>query len=628
MSGLRQDMCVICPLILFFYVIIFMVGDEMLVYLKRSLGNAWDFLKGTQAYFRDVLIMHGFILFICLPVLKSTTRFILRRGAIDYLSSENISTVISKHPNVFLSLMAVLLMILLLVYFEFTFLLISVYFIKKQKPISLKQLLQATIRQLKKIRPLTFLFFLAYFLLILPISGLNFNSDLLSKIKIPAFIMDFIFANRWIVVSSFIFLYAFLAYIGIRLIFALPEMILRDRPFKQAVRESWYLTKTRFFSILGQFIIIGGSILLISFIGYMFVIISQAFVERLFPDYSLISAVFAMTILQCILLFNVVMSTVGIFYIIIDFMDDEGFLPDFPNWFRLEPPNQRFSSLKKNGFILCAVFFGIGVCLYNLDYLTSASQMKPITISHRGVSARNSVQNTLAALEKTSRTYHPDYVEMDVQETKDGQFVVMHDFNLKQLTGVNKTPQDLSLKELETLTITENGAKEPIVSLDSYLKKAKELRQKLLIEIKNSKKDSRDIVERFVKKYEQTILSNHHMLQSLTYQTVVDLKKANPKFYVGYILPFNIVGPPVIPADFLAMEYSTINRNFIDSAHQDGKKVYVWTVNHSDDISRMIFYGVDGIITDEMRVLNAEIKEIDGEITYSDKLLNFVLGVG
>ena len=37
-------------------------------YLKRSLGNAWDFLKGTQAYFRDVLLMHGFILFICLPL--------------------------------------------------------------------------------------------------------------------------------------------------------------------------------------------------------------------------------------------------------------------------------------------------------------------------------------------------------------------------------------------------------------------------------------------------------------------------------------------------------------------------------------------------------------------------------
>ncbi|EPE2355237.1 glycerophosphoryl diester phosphodiesterase membrane domain-containing protein [Enterococcus hirae] len=600
----------------------------MLIYLKRSLGNAWDFLKGTQAYFRDVLIMHLFILFICLPLLNSTTRFILNRGAIDYISSDNISTILSQHPGVLLSLTAVLLTILLLVYFEFTFLLMSVYFIKKQTPISLKQLLQATFRQLKKIRPLTFLFFLAYFVLILPISGLSFNSDLLSKVKIPAFIMDFIFTNRWIVVSSFILFYIFLAYIGIRLIFALPEMILRDRPFKQAVKESWYLTKSRFFAILGQFIIIGGSILLISFAGYLIVLLAQIIVEQFFPNYSLISAVFAMTILQAILLFNIVMSTVGIFYIIIDFMDDEGFLPETPNWFRLESPNKRFSVLKNTSLVLFTVFFGVGVCLYNMDYLTSASQAKPVTISHRGVSGGNSAQNTLAALEKTSRTYHPDYVEMDVQETKDGQFVVMHDFNLKKLTGINKAPQDLTLKELEKLKVTENGAKEPVVSFDTYLKRANELNQKLLIEIKNSKNDSKDIVERFVKKYEENILTHQHILQSLTYQTVSDLKNANPNFYVGYILPFNIVGPPVTPADFLTMEYSTINRNFIDSAHQDGKKVYVWTVNDSDGISRMMFYGVDGIITDQMTILNENIKAMDEEITYSDKLLNFVLGVG
>ncbi|MBE8786451.1 glycerophosphoryl diester phosphodiesterase membrane domain-containing protein [Enterococcus hirae] len=600
----------------------------MLIYLKRSLGNAWDFLKGTQAYFRDVLIMHLFILFICLPLLNSTTRFILNRGAIDYISSDNISTILSQHPGVLLSLTAVLLTILLLVYFEFTFLLMSVYFIKKQTPISLKQLLQATFRQLKKIRPLTFLFFLAYFVLILPISGLSFNSDLLSKVKIPAFIMDFIFTNRLIVVSSFILFYIFLAYIGIRLIFALPEMILRDRPFKQAVKESWYLTKSRFFAILGQFIIIGGSILLISFAGYLIVLLAQIIVEQFFPNYSLISAVFAMTILQAILLFNIVMSTVGIFYIIIDFMDDEGFLPETPNWFRLESPNKRFSVLKNTSLVLFAVFFGVGVCLYNMDYLTSASQTKPVTISHRGVSGGNSAQNTLAALEKTSRTYHPDYVEMDVQETKDGQFVVMHDFNLKKLTGINKAPQDLTLKELEKLKVTENGAKEPVVSFDTYLKRANELNQKLLIEIKNSKNDSKDIVDRFVKKYEENILTHQHILQSLTYQTVSDLKNANPNFYVGYILPFNIVGPPVTPADFLTMEYSTINRNFIDSAHQDGKKVYVWTVNDSDGISRMMFYGVDGIITDQMTILNENIKAMDEEITYSDKLLNFVLGVG
>lgn len=597
-------------------------------YLKHSLGNAWDFLKGTQNYFRDVLLMHGFILFICLPLLNSTTRFILHRGAIDYLSYDNIATIFSKHPGVLGSLFIVLVLILLLVYFEFTFLLISVYFIKKRKPVSLKQLLRMTVLQLKKVRPVTFLFFLAYFLLILPLSGLSFNSDLLSKIKIPSFIMDFIFENRLVIVSLFILVYLFLAYIGIRLIFALPEMILRDRPFRESIRESWRLTKSRFFAILGQFIIIGGSILLISSLGYFLIILSQTAVENFLPNYSLISAVFAMTLLQLILLFNIVMSTVGIFYIIVDFMDDEGFLPEIPEWFTPEPPLHRYSTLKNAGLVLFCVFFGVGVCLYNMNYLTSAAQTTPLTVSHRGVSNQNGVQNTLPALEKTSQTYHPDYVEMDVQETKDGQFVVMHDFNLKNLTGVNQLPQNLTLKELEKLTVKENGQSAPLVSFDSYLAAAKKLNQKLLIEIKTTKYDSSDLVERFTDKYRAEILEQHHILQSLTYQTVEDLKKVEPKFYVGYILPFNIVGPPITSADFLTMEYSTINRNFISSAHADGKKVYVWTVNDSDAVSRMMFYGADGIITDQMGILNKEVKSLDDEITYSDKLLNFVLGVG
>lgn len=600
----------------------------MIVYLKRSLGNAWDFLKGTQAYFRDVVLMHGFILFICLPLLGSMTRLILQRGSIDYLSTDNIPTLISQHPGVFFSLIAVLLLILLLVYFEFTFLLMSVYFIKKQEPISLKQLLQLTIRQIKKVRPMIFLFFLAYFFLILPISGLSFNSDLLSKIKIPAFIIDFIFTNRWIIVSSFLLVYVFLGYIGIRLIFALPEMILRDRPFREAIRESWRLTKARFFAISGQFLVISGTILLISTISYLAILSGQIFVEEYFSDYSLISAVFSMTLLQGVLLFNIVMSTVGIFYVIVDFMDDEGFLPDIPSWFSSQEVPKKHTALKNTAFTLFAVFFGVGVCIYNMNYLTSASETKPLTISHRGVSLGNSAQNTIAALEKTSKDYHPDYVEMDIQETKDGQFVVMHDFNLRNLTGVNKAPQDLTLAELEKLTVTENGAKEPLVSFDTYLNRANELNQKLLIEIKTTRKDSDDLVKNFVKKYEETILTHGHILQSLTYQTVSDLKAENPNFYVGYILLFNLVGPPVTPADFLTMEYSTINRNFIDSAHQDGKKVYVWTPNDSDDMSRMMFYGVDGIITDDMQALNDTIKDSEGEITYSDKLLNFVLGVG
>lgn len=68
-------------------------------------------------------------------------------------------------------------------------------------------------------------------------------------------------------------------------------------------------------------------------------------------------------------------------------------------------------------------------------------------------------------------------------------------------------------------------------------------------------------------------------------------KKQNQTF-MGYIFTFQYCWAPCDAlADFLTMEYSTINRNFINSAHQDGKEVYVWDNNDSDAMSRMMFYG-------------------------------------
>lgn len=138
-------------------------------YLKNSLINVGEFLVATQAYFRDVLVMHGVILFIIIPLLSNSTQFILKRGHIHYLSYDNLGDILVNHPAVALSLVLILLIILLVVFFEFTFLLLSVYFIKKKQPVSLRQLLRMTLLQIKKLRPSVFLFFLFYFFLILPL---------------------------------------------------------------------------------------------------------------------------------------------------------------------------------------------------------------------------------------------------------------------------------------------------------------------------------------------------------------------------------------------------------------------------------------------------------------------------
>lgn len=598
-------------------------------YLKNSFINTFDFLKGSIAYFRDVLLMHGFMLFVLLPALASLTKYILKRGHIHYFSYETLPLIFEKHPIVLISLILVLLLILIATFFEFTFLLLSVYFIKKREPISLKELLTGSFAQLKKIRVSTVLFFLFYFFLILPISGLSFNSDLLAKIKIPAFILDFIFANRIQIIAAVLIGYLILVYLSIRLMFGLPEMILRDIPFLKAIKISWERTKKHFLKILGQFLFIGGTVLFLSTIAYSIIFGLQSAVERFMPQFAFVSAVLAMSALQFVFLFNIVLSTVGIFYIAVDYMDDEGFLPPLPVWFKSQPklPAKEWSLAKIVMLALATGFFGLAVGIYNSNYLSNPSVSKPLTISHRGVDAKNGVQNTLPALKKTSLEA-PDYVEMDIQETKDKQFVVMHDFNLNNLTGLNKRPNELTLNELVKLSAKENSAEAKICSFDDYLLTAKKLNQKLLIEIKATPQDSSDLIDRFIKKYQKTILQDKHIIHTLSFEIATELKEKEPDFYVGYILPFNIIGPPISAVDFFTMEYTTLNHNFINAAHNDKKKVYAWTPNDEDTMTRMMFYGVDGIITDELHLLNQTIKTDDDELTYSDKLLHFVIGIG
>src|SRR5699024_4809545 len=131
---------------------------------------------------------------------------------------------------------------------------------------------------------------------------------------------------------------------------------------------------------------------------------------------------------------------------------------------------------------------------FNLIYLNGLAMSKPLTIAHRGVDNGNGVQNTIPAMVKTSRE-KPDYVEMDIRMTKDHQFVVMHDGNLKALAGINRKVSSLTLKQLTHITVTENGYQAKIPSFDHYLNSAIQHHQKLLIEIKTGGADTKDLPE-------------------------------------------------------------------------------------------------------------------------------------
>ena len=224
-------------------------------YFKILFTSTFTFLKQSQAYFRSVLLMHGFLLLICLPLLSKASYFILVHNQIQFLALSNLPALIRQHPIALLALVGIALLILLLAFFEFTFLLLSVYFIQIKRPLALQALLKMTFAQLRHLRIGTFFFFLYYCLLILPLGGLGYHSDLLTKFKIPAFILDYILMNRRIVAGLFILVYLGLLYLGLRLIFTLPNIILQQMTFKKALTSSWRFTHQKTGSLLGRLLL-------------------------------------------------------------------------------------------------------------------------------------------------------------------------------------------------------------------------------------------------------------------------------------------------------------------------------------------------------------------------------------
>ncbi len=71
-------------------------------------------------------------------------------------------------------------------------------------------------------------------------------------------------------------------------------------------------------------------------------------------------------------------------------------------------------------------------------------------VAHRGVVTEELTENSLASLEETIRRGYT-HIEVDIQCTKDGHPVCLHDGNIRRTTGINKKVGDVTLEELRSL---------------------------------------------------------------------------------------------------------------------------------------------------------------------------------
>lgn len=187
----------------------------------------WQQFSKYWGYFILVTIGSSFIIGqVVIPGLTWLVQKMMELANIPYLSYTNIVSVIIGHPVVAVGLLIILIITLLAAYLQFTIWMAIVANIRAQQNVSIWQLIVERIKDLRRVRFTTMLVTIAYLIVVVPFSKTIFQSELLSKITIPVFILDDMWnsATIWVPIVTFTLLAVFLS---IRLITFLPGSINR-----------------------------------------------------------------------------------------------------------------------------------------------------------------------------------------------------------------------------------------------------------------------------------------------------------------------------------------------------------------------------------------------------------------
>ena len=586
--------------------------------------QAWRFWReSTRHFFQHwgsyvtlVFITNLAISYVAVPAFTWLTAALMKWQHVPYVSYTNIGSIALRHPLAIIGLLLILLAIITLIYWQFAYLLLGIMNIRNGRPQTSRAVLGDVFRSLVGASPSTFLFFIGYFVVIIPFGSELFSTPLLNKAKIPAFIVTYLMANPLWAVFLGIF-YVAAAYIGIRLIAVLPLMMLDGYHSHEAIRLSWQRTRRHFWAYFSKILVTLAIVTVMVTLIYGLIYLGQLGFDR--TGFGLAAATFNLFLMEIITEFIVCYSTVIFMMVVLSSHDSQQQTPLSLFSFR-EPARTKLRTrlLIISGLTLISAL----LVVFNLVYLNGLAMTKPLTIAHRGVDNGNGVQNTIPAMVKTSKE-RPDYVEMDIRMTKDHQFVVMHDGNLKSLAGLNRSVASMTLRQLTKVTVTENGYQAKIPSFNHYLNTAIKHHQKLLIEIKTGSADTPDLSERFYRQFGQRILTNHEQVHTLSYKVMDKLKKEHPQLFVSYIMPYNLTFPRT-RANAYTMESTTLNDSFVDQANREHKKVYAWDIDDVNSLDQMMFMGANGVITNNLDLIQQEIKDNTDHPSYANLLLTFM----
>lgn len=554
------------------------------------------------------LLAKLFLASIGVPILAYMLKYTMKVSGVTYLSDENL-LIYLKNPTTILAFIVLMFCVAFFTFVELSALVTCFACHNKQKKITVGGMFTSGLKAFCKAfrwggipRFLTFMLFM-------PIVQFTFASGQFLAPLMPIVRTIFKSVSNTAAVVVYILIQVLVVILIVDKSYSLHYLVLTENQFKDCIKKSRQIIRGNKFRMAVSLLFWSICMLLISAaltfgLAFIIVFIIKGFSE---PVKAFRSAL------------KVLKYAGRIFMILSSFLSvpaiacwiTQHFFEDAEDTEVISIPDSTQNKLKKSTRIIIISVMAIAGLLLNTTYIEALYKgninlnMGILTrtqiTAHRGYSTA-APENTLYSFEEAVGI-GADYIELDVQLTADEQLVVFHDKTIERTTNGKGELSKYTYEELQEFSAGSWFSKDgefddaKIVLLSDVLEN---FGNDILfnIEIKNHG-DVRKTAEKTVEVIEEYGIERSCYITSFSYNALKVVKKINPKIKTALIA--NVASSTSFSQlkyiDAVSLNYIFINSSIVNMAHQNGKRVFVWTVDGRSDIQHMIAIGVDNIIT-------------------------------
>jgi glycerophosphoryl diester phosphodiesterase len=227
-----------------------------------------------------------------------------------------------------------------------------------------------------------------------------------------------------------------------------------------------------------------------------------------------------------------------------------------------------------------------------------------LIFAHRGYSSQYPENTMLAFVE--ARNVGADGLELDVQMTKDGELVVIHDEKVDRTTDGKGFVKDFTAQELRKLDAGHQyklSKKEKIPLLEEVFEWLRGNPMVCNVEFKNGLIPYNGMEEKVVSLVRQYQLEDKIIFSSFNHYSVVHSTSLAPEIETAPLLAEGLYMPWIyaksIRSSGFHPNYRAAPDEIIKLAIEAGIAVRPYTVNKETEMERLIKVGCSAIITDD-----------------------------